>query len=454
MGITADTIVAPATPSGYGGISVVRISGSSTKKIAKAISLLPNGQKPSYKPQHTTRALIIEKSGKTFDDGLITFYKSPNSYTGEDSLEISCHGNPSIVQKIIERCCEEGARPAEPGEFTRRSFLNGKIDLLQAEAVASLIYSKSIESASLSHKVLRGTLSESINRVKTSLLESLSQIEFELDFSEENLQPDLKKSLLLKITTSITEYRNLLNTYKSASLMVRGALVVIAGKPNVGKSTLLNALSGVDRAIVGSRPGTTRDTIEAQVLFNGVPVRLVDTAGLRSDAEGTEKEGILRAKKALCDADLVLYLYSVNKKNSIEKKHTCEKPILHIINKCDLISDDNLNKIKTNYPDFLFLSAKKRTGINPLSSNINNILTMSPSLSDGAALTTARQEKEMSSAEGYLNSALKLLHNKNPEYELVSFEILSSLEKTNSLLGIENTDEVIDHIFSSFCVGK
>ena len=454
MGITADTIVAPATPSGYGGISVVRISGSSTKKIAKAISLLPNGQKPDYKPQYTTRALIIEKSGKTFDDGLITFYKSPNSYTGEDSLEISCHGNPSIVQKIIERCCEEGARPAEPGEFTRRSFLNGKIDLLQAEAVASLIYSKSIESTSLSHKILQGTLSESINKIKTSLLDSLSQIEFELDFSEENLQPDLKKSLLLKITVSITEFRNLLSTYKSASLMVRGALVVIAGKPNVGKSTLLNAFSGVDRAITNSRPGTTRDTIETQILLSGIPVRLVDTAGLRNNARGTEKEGVLRAKKALGEADLVLYLYSLNKKNSIVKKHTCEKPALHIINKCDLLSGDNLNKTKTNYPGFLFLSAKKGTGIGPLSSDIKNALALSPSLSSGVALTTARQEKELSSAEEYLTSALRLLHNKNPEYELVSFEIMSSLEKTNSLLGIENTDEALDRVFSSFCVGK
>ena len=454
MSIATDTIVAPATPFGFGGISVIRLSGPFSKNIARTITLFPGGKKTSFKPRHSTRALIIEKNGETFDEGLITFFKSPNSYTGEDSFEISCHGNPTIVHKIIDRCCEEGARIAEPGEFTRRSFINGKIDLLQAESVSSLIYSKSCESAALNHRILRGKLSDQIRKIKEKLVGLLTQVEFELDFSEEDLQPKLRKDVLSKMIIIQKTTKNLLNTRKEGRLLTDGAIVVIAGKPNVGKSTLLNSLTETDRAITSPTPGTTRDSIEVPLLLSGVPVRFFDTAGIRKGASGVEREGIRRTKKLTQKADIVLSLYEHDKDNTHKHKAAHVRPSIHIINKTDLLRPNEIQKLKRLLPDFVFVSAKKKTGINDLKSTIKNMLGVSPSLSSAVSLTTARQQIALEGVFGYLTAGTRLLQNKNCSYELVSFEICSALDSVNSLLGITTPDEIINNIFKSFCVGK
>ena len=337
MSTATDTIVAPATPFGYGGIAVIRLSGPSSKNIARAITFLSGEKKSPFKPRQATHVLIAEKNGKTFDEGLITFFKSPTSYTGEDSFEISCHGNPTIVHKIIGRCCEEGARVAEPGEFTRRSFINGKIDLLQAESVSSLIYSKSYESAALNHRILRGKLSDQIRKIKEKLVSLLTQVEFELDFSEEDLQPKLRNDILSKMIIIQNTTKNLLNTRKEGRLLMDGAIVVIAGKPNVGKSTLLNSLTETDRAITSPTPGTTRDSIEVPLLLSGVPVRFFDTAGIRRGAADVEREGIRRTKKLTQKADIVLSLYEHHKDSTHKHKAAYVQPSIHIINKTDLI---------------------------------------------------------------------------------------------------------------------
>ena len=454
MNTLADTIVAPATPFGFGGISVVRLSGPFSEKIVYTITSLPNGKKPLFKPRQSTHTLLVEKNGATFDDGLITFFKSPGSYTGEDSFEISCHGNPTIVHKIIDRCCEEGARIAEPGEFTRRSFINGKIDLLQAESVSSLIYSKSCESAALNHRILRGKLSDQIKKIKEKLVGLLTQVEFELDFSEEDLQPKLRKDVLSKMIIIQKTTKNLLNTRKEGRLLTDGAIVVIAGKPNVGKSTLLNSLTETDRAITSPTPGTTRDSIEVPLLLSGVPVRFFDTAGIRKGASGVEREGIRRTKKLTQKADIVLSLYEYNKKSTYKQKAAYTQPSIHIINKADLVRPKELQKLKLRFPGFMFVSAKKKTGINGLKSTIKNILGVSPSLSSAASLTTTRQQIALEGVFGCLAAGTKLLQNKNCSYELVSFELCSALDSVNSLLGITTPDEIINNIFKSFCVGK
>ena len=454
MSTTTDTIVAPATPFGYGGIAVIRLSGPSSKNIARAITFLSDGKKLTFKPRQSTHVLVAEKSGKTFDEGLITFFKSPNSYTGEDSFEISCHGNPTIVHKIIGRCCEEGARLAEPGEFTRRSFINGKIDLLQAESVSSLIYSKSYESASLNHRILQGKLSDQIRKIKEKIVGLLIQVEFELDFSEEDLQPKLRRDVLSKMITIQNTTKNLLNTRKEGRLLIDGALVVISGKPNVGKSTLLNTLTETDRAITSPTPGTTRDSIEVSLLLDGIPVRFFDTAGIRKGAVKVEQEGIRRTKKLTQKADIVLSLYEHNKDSTYKQKTAYTQPSIHIINKTDLVKPNDLQKLKRHLPGFVFVSAKKKTGINNLKSTIKKTLGISPSLSSAASLTTTRQQIALEDVFGCLTAGARLLQDKNCSYELLSFELSSALDSVNSLLGITAPDEIINNIFKSFCVGK
>ena len=454
MSTATDTIVAPATPFGYGGIAVIRLSGPSSKNIARAITFLSDGKKPSFKPRQSTHVLIAEKSAKTFDEGLITFFRSPSSYTGEDSFEISCHGNPTIVHKIIGRCCEEGARIAEPGEFTHRSFINGKIDLLQAESVSSLIYSKSSESAALNHRILRGKLSDQIRKIKEKLVSLLTQVEFELDFSEEDLQPKLRKGVLSKIIRIQNTTKSLLNTRKEGRLLMDGALVVIAGKPNVGKSTLLNTLTKTDRAITSPKPGTTRDSIEVPLLLGGVPVRFFDTAGIRRGAADAEREGIRRTKKLTQKADIVLSLYEYNKNSTYKQKPAYTQPSIHIINKTDLIKPNELRKLKLRFPGFMFVSAKKRTGIGDLKNTIKKTLGVSPSLSSATPLTTTGQQVALEDVFGCLATGTGLLQNKNCSYELLSFELSSALDSINSLLGITTPDEIINNVFKSFCVGK
>ena len=454
MSTATDTIVAPATPFGYGGIAVIRLSGPFSKNIARAITFLSDGKKTSFKPRQSTHVLISEKSGETFDEGLITFFKSPNSYTGEDSFEISCHGNPTIVHKIIGRCCEEGARIAEPGEFTHRSFINGKIDLLQAESVSSLIYSKSSESAALNHRILRGKLSDQIRKIKEKLIGLLTQVEFELDFSEEDLQPKLRKGVLSKIIRIQNTTKSLLNTRKEGRLLMDGGLVVIVGKPNVGKSTLLNTLTKTDRAITSPKPGTTRDSIEVPLLLGGVPVRFFDTAGIRRGAADVEREGIRRTKKLTQKADIVLSLYEHNKNSTYKQKQAHTQPSIHIINKTDLIKPNELRKLKLRFPGFMFVSAKKRTGINDLKNTIKKTLGVSPSFSSATSLITTRQQLALEDVFEYLATGTKLLQDKNCSYELLSFELSSALDSINSLLGITTPDEIINNVFKSFCVGK
>ena len=255
--IPLDTIVATATPHGFGGVSVVRMSGPDSKNIIRSISLSSKNKEPL---KHKTVVLVrlIDENNVPFEDGVVTFFKKPNSYTGEDVVEISCHGNPSIVNKLILICCVSGARTAEPGEFTKRAFLNGKIDLIQAEAVASLIQSKTDESASLNFKMLHGELSTLMKKIKKSLIGLLAKIEFELDVSEGDLQPKLLGDALLALGEFRAIIEKALMGHNSVRMLNEGANVVICGAPNVGKSTLLNSIAGFNRAITGPQPGTTR----------------------------------------------------------------------------------------------------------------------------------------------------------------------------------------------------
>ena len=449
----SDTIVAPATPYGIGGIAVVRLSGPQSLFIAHKL-INYNSLGIELTPRFATLVNLQEANGSAIDESLLTFFEAPNSYTGEDLIEISCHGNPIVVDKIISSCCNLGARVAEPGEFTRRAFVNGKMDLVQAEAVASLIHSQSTESTRLNLRLLHGELSNKLNDFRKKLIDAVSLVELELDISEEELQPNLNNQMLSVITKLNKQVRKLLGSYKQAHMLNRGALVVIAGPPNVGKSTLLNTLTETDRAITSSIPGTTRDAIDVQLILDGVPISLVDTAGIRSATEELEKEGINRTFNYLQRADLIIAVHSPGLVEIHYDGCPDNVPVIKIINKVDLLNVPELKSITNLYSESLTISAKTGYNIALLKQQIKTSLGISGSLSETATITTSRQQRSLNICFDKLKAALGLLNNPRCAYELVSIELRDALDAIGAILGKTTPDDILNNIFNQFCVGK
>jgi len=441
--IHGDTIIAAATPYGHGGIAVVRISGDRSKEIIETFSTHKN----PLRNRVSINAILFGEKGQNFDSALITFFKSPNSYTGEDIVEISCHGSPSIVEKIIEMGCKNGARPAEPGEFTKRAFLNGKIDLVQAEAVAGLISSKSTACTQLNQRILSGELSKRFLEIKKDLVGALSYSEFELDVSEEKLVPGSVKHISKKLSSARDSLFRLQQSYREGRLINNGVSVVISGKPNVGKSTLYNAILNENKAIVNSSPGTTRDTLESSFILEGVYINLIDTAGIRETEEEVEKEGVVRAKNRLSVADVILRVVDEEVSDINKDEH---ENILLVRNKADLIShDDNINQ-----NGLIFVSAKTGFGIDSLKEKLKDSIGVSKAASENIYITTGRQKSAVDSALVYTNKALGLSSETDPELELVSIEIREALGAVDALLGKTTAEEILNSVFSAFCVGK
>jgi len=452
--IPLDTIVATATPHGFGGVSVVRMSGPDSKNIIRSISLSSKKKEP-FKHKTVVLVRLIDENNVPFEDGVVTFFKKPNSYTGEDVVEISCHGNPSIVNKLILICCVNGARTAEPGEFTKRAFLNGKIDLIQAEAVASLIQSKTDESASLSFKMLHGELSTLMKKIKKSLIGLLAKIEFELDVSEGDLQPKLLGDALLALGGFRAIIEKALVGHNSVRMLNEGANVVICGAPNVGKSTLLNSIAGFNRAITGPQPGTTRDVIETSVSIGGVPVTLIDTAGLRVSKNKIEKEGVLRAEREISNADCVVVVTPANGKINIGDLSVFGGPLVHVISKADLCKKQEIESLKKQFPESCIVSAKASFGVKKLLKIIQVCISISPSLGDLVPVVTSRQNIILKKILYCIQNAGDLLSGSGPvPFDLVSFELRDALNQLDLVLGKTVTDDILDSVFSDFCVGK
>lgn len=447
----SDTIVAPATPYGIGGIAVVRLSGPQSLLI---VNKLINNNHLGLKPRYATLVNIQDEDGVVIDESVVTFFKAPNSYTGEDSIEISCHGSPVVVDKIISTCCLFGARIAEPGEFTKRAFINGKMDLVQAEAVASLIHSQSEESSRLNLRLLHGELSKKLNAFRQSLIDAISKVEFELDISEDELQPDLNNQVSSLVKKQIKQIQALLSSYKQARLLNRGALVVIAGSPNVGKSTLLNTLSETDRAITNSLPGTTRDAIDVPLILDGVPINLVDTAGIRQTSEGIEREGVNRTFNYLKKADLIILVHDPELIETLYGDYPNNVPVLEIMNKVDLLTKTELESTQRTHSNRLFLSAKTGFNIELLKQQIKASLGISSSLSDNITITTSRQQRALKHCFDKLNATAELLNSPRCAYELVSIELREALDAIGLILGKTTPDDILNNIFNQFCVGK
>ena len=436
---TGDTIVAPATPFGYSGIAVIRISGPNSFNYLSALS-----GKKQLNDREATLSSLKDGSGSQIDRCLFTAFFGPRSYTGEDLVEISTHGNPAVVEDVVNAFCSLGARPANAGEFTKRAFLNGKMDLLQVEAVASLIHSKSAESARCQQKILKGSLSVIIHEIRDRLISLLSRFEYQMDISEEDSVPGENRSAFKELTSILVVIDRFKNNFYLGRLLNRGASVVIVGKTNVGKSTLLNLFAGSSRAIVSDIPGTTRDTVEVELLMGGAPVLFIDTAGIRESDDIIEKMGVARAKDQINNADLILSL--TDKPHSKHLSHN-KTPVLKVVNKSDT------NRTKTD-DGVIHISAKNNSGVALLKKEISVALGINKISTEEMYLSTSRQHRAIKRCSSSIKKALALSKHNTVDLELLSFEVRASLDSIDTILGKTSSEDILNHVFSTLCVGK
>ncbi len=446
-----DIIAALATPPGEGAISVIRLSGEICAKVADKIFsgkiLLSKAE-----PNTIHYGKILDKEKQIIDDVLVSVFKSPHSFTGEDSIEISTHGNPLIVEKILGELVFSGARLANPGEFTKRAFLNGRIDLAQAEAVAEVISARTEASLRGARNQLNGELSKKVNFLRDGLIDILSLEELELDFAEEDLEFIPNDKIIEKVDEVISEINKLLETYKFGKIIRDGINVAIVGKPNVGKSSLLNYLLKESRAIVSATPGTTRDVIREEVKIDGYLFRLFDTAGIRDAKDDIEKEGVLRSKETIEQSDFVIFLndstvgFDEDVYESLLQIKDKEKIIL-AANKVDLFENKAI-------PSDVSFSAKTGKGIDKLFQVMKNRAIDSKSYTEKTAIVSnIRHFQALLKSMEALESAKKTI-SKGFTQEFVALDIRASLEALNEIIGIVTTDEMLNNIFDKFCIGK
>lgn len=466
--IFTDTIAAIATPFGVGGIGVIRISGPEARKIAQRIfSPLPSNGFLSHHQFHG-KALSPE-SLEILDEVLLTFFEGPHSFTGEDTLEISCHGSPLILQTVLEAAFRAGARPAEKGEFTRRAYLNNRLDLAQAEAVNDLITARTRQGAASALERLEGRLSRKINEIEGQLIDLLARIEASIDFTAEDGVEEESADYLSELNGIMDKIRSLAATYRQGKIERTGFRIVIAGRPNAGKSSLLNRLLGARRAIVAPQPGTTRDFIEETADIAGIPVRLTDTAGLRTPADEIEKEGIDFLWEKLEQADAVLYLVDGSRPRTSEDadffgmiSRIPHKPLLLVLNKSDLpsqmdekypVADQNTGAM---IPPAIRISAKYGDGIETLAAAIRHLaLNGNSGESPSVVIAHAYQKAALEKAHESLHRATEgLSGDTGMPPELVAFEIHEAIDSLGEITGKTSSEDILDHIFSHFCIGK
>ena len=453
-----ETIIALATPSGMGAISVIRISGSKAISITEKL-FKPKGNKIlSKQKSHTVHLGNLMKNNFVLDEVLVTIFFGPNSYTGEDTIEISCHGSTYIQQKIIDPYIENGIRVATPGEFTLRAFLNGKMDLNQAEAVADLIASENEGSHNLAIQQMKSGFSNDLKKLRSELLHFSSMIELELDFSQEDVEFAERnefKKLINKITK---ELGDLINSFSSGNVLKNGIAVAIAGKPNAGKSSLLNTLLNEDKAIVSNIPGTTRDSIEDSLIIDGIKFRFTDTAGLRKTDDVIESKGIEKTKEKIRQAKILIYLFDVNDTNldeinsDIESFKRKDLSVILVRNKVDLeiVSKDLFKELKNL--NFLEISANDNNSVNILKNKLLDEVNILNPHTD-TIVSNSRHYQALINAMTAIKDVSNGLES-NISGDLLSIDIRKSIEHLAEITGEITNDDVLGNIFSNFCIGK
>jgi len=449
-----DTIVASATPAGIGAIGIVRLSGIDS--IAITNKLFPS-KDLSRQLSHTLHVGYLQEKGNTIDEVVISIYKSPRSYTGENVIEISGHGSPFIQQQIVEACIRSGARLAKPGEFTQRAFLNGKLDLAQAEAVADLIASNTAASQRTALHTMRGGFSEKLKTLRERLIRFSALIELELDFSQEDVEfADRKQfyELIEELTQSTTL---LINSFQLGNVIKNGVSVAIIGKPNAGKSTLLNALLNENRAIVSDIPGTTRDTIEEVINIDGILFRLIDTAGIRHHTTDViETEGVMRSMEKMKQADLIIYLFDVNDREEdiIKQKAEMDAQGMNYLLVANKIDSGNFVKDKfSSIEKFIFISAKQNQHIEVLKERMADTVLQGNVQTEDTVVTNARHYHALKEVEKSLTDIQAGLESKLPG-DLLALDIRRCLYYLGEITGEINNEDMLDYIFSKFCIGK
>lgn len=451
-----EPIAAIATPIGEGGISVVRVSGRNA--IAKVQECF-EGADLTGQDSHTVHfGRIVNGDGKTVDEVLITLFHSPRSYTGEQTAEISCHGGVLVTQAVLETVLSRGVRAAEPGEFTQRAFLNGKMELSQAEAVADLIHAKSAKAMDAAHQQLEGRLGEHIEEFRQQIIDATAMVELELDFSEEDVEFADKQQLRELLEEVDEEITSLLATYEAGRLVKHGVRTVFIGIPNAGKSTLLNTLVGKDRAIVTEIAGTTRDTIDVDWSYDGIRFILTDTAGLRDTQDRVEAEGVKRSQKAFEEADLVVYLKDLSREYSEEERREIggfqqragDTPFLLVGTKNDIALPGMGDRLQFD----IRISALEGEKIEELKKLMKQRALENKHYDASSLLVTSSRHRDaLEKAQEHVRSALQAL-DRGMTGDFLSIDLRGALQDLGTITGEITTEDVLDSIFSRFCIGK
>ena len=455
------TIAAIATPLGEGGLAVVRISGLRALEIADKC-FRPAGKnslKPTAAPTHTIQFGKIVRGAEVIDEVLLAVLRAPRTFTREDTVEISCHGGLLPAKLVLDALLAGGARLAEPGEFTKRAFLNGRIDLAQAEAVADLIHSRTELALVAANEQLAGKLSQRINKLRDDLMLTLAHVEAHIDFPDEDIAPDTKNQLLKRLTDGVAFMDELLNTANEGQILRRGIRAAIIGRPNAGKSSLLNQLLGRDRAIVSHIPGTTRDTIEETANIRGLPVVFIDTAGLRESHDEIEREGIRRSRESLAKAELILHVLDASEPLTEGDKNFLaefsDKKRILVRNKVDLPVKLELDRAGTMpgapVVDVCCLSGK---GIESLKDAIKNLVWSGEIKAEMLQVAiNSRHQDALNRARTATRQAADALAGE-ATLELVAMDLRIAANAVGEIVGKTTTEDLLDSIFSAFCIGK
>lgn len=475
-----DTICAVATPAGEGGIGIVRISGPGALVVADQIVRLRSNQSLGIAPSHTLHLADIlgpsvssksidsvrdatRQSERIIDEGLVVYMKGPRSFTAEDVVEIHCHGSGVVLGRVCEACISAGARLAQPGEFTKRAFLNGRLDLSQAEAVLDTIKAKSEVGLKIAQRHLRGELGQQVDRMRARLLGVLAQVEAGIDFVEEDILFIGREELVTSLQATLDEIQKMLATAETGRVLREGARVVIVGRPNVGKSSLLNSLLREERAIVTDIPGTTRDVIEESVVWDGLLITLVDTAGLRETTDVVEQEGIKRTRSAQENGDLVLHVLDAVEldENGLSEfvPPSDGRQDMVLINKSDLVGATSLKRLACVVEErttckVLPVSVRTGAGLDELKKAIRlNLSQASLESNEGVVITNVRHRLALDRARVSIGEALESTR-RGIEPEFVAVDLHGASDALGEITGVITSDEILDRIFAEFCIGK